>query len=409
MPNYTPGLAYGPGTVDWQRRVEPDELRRQRAGRAQAVLQENGIAAVLAGGQEYRRYLSGLSGPEFAPALWYVLFTARGETVSFMHAGYIMRAPEDSPWVSEWRIARSWLRGAPGVAASVHESRVFAADVKAELQRLGILDERIAIAGFDQYAWNALGDAGINITPGDPLLHEAMAVKTPMEIECFKMAGAITDRVWSTIARNVRAGMTDGEASALASAAGASAGADSTPVGFRAGPLVAERGIRGTNQILLPGQLAIVNACGTSFLGYKSCVYRTFAIDREPSSEETKWMTSLQERLGAVIDLLRPGRETGEAAMQFPPATTWGLQDEVEVLTMEIGHGIGLHQYEQPIINRQWSPQFPQEIQEGMVIAVEGREGRPGDATVRLENMVVVTEDGPLVIDRYPATITPLG
>jgi Xaa-Pro aminopeptidase len=406
---YAPALGYGPGLVDGQQRIEPSLLREERARRAQDVLRERGVSAFLVGGQEYRRYLTGLSGPEFAPALWYVLVTADGETVCFMHAGYIMRGPVDSPWISQWRIARSWLRGTPGSAACVAEAKEFASDVVVELKRLGIAGDQIAVAGFDQYAVSALTDAGVTVVPGDPLLHEAMAIKTPMELECLKMAGAITDRVWSVIARNVRAGMTDGEASSLASAAGASVGADVTPAGFRAGPLAAERGIRGTNQILLPGQLLYSNLCGTSYMGYKSCVYRTFTVDREPSAEEATWMARLHERLDAVIGRLRPGNETSDAAAEFPAATTWGLTDEVEVLTMEIGHGIGLHQYEQPIVNRQWSGRFPQEIKEGMVIAVEGREGKPGQATVRLENMVIVTKDGPVVIDRFPVHITPLG
>ena len=75
----------------------------------------------------------------------------------------------------------------------------------------------------------------------------------------------------------------------------------------------------------------------------------------------------------------------------------------------EIGHGIGLHAYEQPVINRQWSLEHPQEIQEGMVIAVEGHEGDPGRQVVRLEQMAVVTADGPQLIDRYPTGIIPVG
>ena len=119
-------------------------------------------------------------------------------------------------------------------------------------------------------------------------------------------------------------------------------------------------------------------------------------------------MERLQERLMAVIEQLRPGNTTADAARHFPPADTWGYDDEVQVLTAEIGHGIGLHVYEQPVVNRQWSLDHPQELKPGMVLAVEGREGIIGQSTVRLEQMVVITDDGPTLIDRYPTGIIPV-
>jgi Xaa-Pro aminopeptidase len=55
-----------------------------------------------------------------------------------------------------------------------------------------------------------------------------------------------------------------------------------------------------------------------------------------------------------------------------------------------------------PIINRQWSFKYPQVFEEGMTIAVEGREGERRVGGVRLENMLVVTKDGAEIMDRFP-------
>jgi len=103
-----------------------------------------------------------------------------------------------------------------------------------------------------------------------------------------------------------------------------------------------------------------------------------------------------------VIDCIKPGATTADAAKHFPPATSWGYKEEAEVLTMEIGHGIGLFQYEYPIINRQWSLENPQVFEAGMIVAVEGREGDHRMGGVRLENMLVVTENGAEIIDHFP-------
>jgi Xaa-Pro aminopeptidase len=142
--------------------------------------------------------------------------------------------------------------------------------------------------------------------------------------------------------------------------------------------------------------------CGVTYLGYRSCTYRTFIMGRKPNAREQDWYKKLLDRIDAVIDAIRPGGTTAEAARHFPPATSWGYKDEAEVLTMEIGHGVGLYQYQYPIINRQWSLENPQVFEPGMVIAVEAREGEPRVGGVRLENMVVVTDTGAEIIDHFP-------
>ncbi|MFQ5880639.1 MAG: M24 family metallopeptidase [Dehalococcoidia bacterium] len=150
--------------------------------------------------------------------------------------------------------------------------------------------------------------------------------------------------------------------------------------------------------------------CGTSFRGYTACLYRTFLMGRRPPDRERGWYDELRDRIDAVIDAIKPGNTTADAAQHFPPASKWGYKDEVEVLTVEFGHGIGLVQvgwpiavyYNIPVLNRQWSLKHPQVFEPGMVIAIEALEGEHRVGGVRLEDMVVVTEEGAELIDHYP-------
>ncbi len=402
MVRMAPRLTFGTSISDWQQRIDTERLRRERAEKARAVMRKRGIAALLAARADNTRYLTGLRGPEFAPQLWYVLFFAEGEPVVFHHAGWIEDYPSQVPWIAEWRLARAWLPGA-GPQAGDAEAKLFAKGIAGELAARGLAKEQLAVTAFDPRAQRALADAGVRTVEGASLMLEATATKTVDEIACLKQAFAITDAAWEAARRTLRVGARDTEASQAAIAAAWAAGADEVPpMRFRSGPLSFDRAYENTGRILQHGDLAYGAFCSVGYLGYKTCYYRTFSVGRPPDERARDWYRRLVERIDAVIGAIKPGNTTRDAAEKFAPAKTWGHTDEAELLTLEIGHGIGLYAYGYPVINRQWSLEHPQPFEAGMTIAIEGREGERGVGGVRLEDAVVVTEDGCELIDHWP-------
>ncbi len=407
MPRFLPPLTFGPGNVDWQDRIDFGRLRSQRAERMRDTLKKNNIPALLAAGDSNTRYLSGLTGPEFASGVWYVLFFAESDPVLFGHAGYIIHYQQECPWISQWRLARSWLNGICGPAAAAEEAEKFAADILEELTRRGLKDEPLALIGFDGLAQTALQDRGIAVKGGSALMLEATARKTDEELKCVRMATAMGETAWTEVLRHLRPGIQDTEMARICREAISRAGAETAKAGFRTGPLTWDRGIKDTGRFIQAGEILYGNACSTRYMGYGTCLYRTFFVGERPGKREEDWYKRLVDRLDAVIDAVRPGGTTADAARHFAPATTWGYKDELDVLTIEIGHGVGLRQYEMPVINRQWSLAHPQVFEPGMVIAIESREGEAGKGAVRLEDMVIVTENGAEIVDRFPRdTIT---
>jgi Xaa-Pro aminopeptidase len=398
-------LKFGTAIADWQERINVDRLRTGRAERARTVMRAHGVPAILAARPENTRYLTGLRGPEFQPQLWYVLFFAEHDPVVFHHAGWIHVYPEQAPWIKTWRLARAWFSGGGGAGPEVvaEESKLFAEGIAAELRERGLIGDQLAVVGFDGPAQAALGAAGVKVINGAPLMLEATKIKTPDEITCLQMAYQATDAAWERAWELLRPGVSGDEVAREALGAAIDAGAEEVPAGkFRSGPTSFDRGYEGGGRRLDMGDVAYGAFCGVTYLGYKSCYYRTFSIGREPTPEIRDMYRSLVDRLDAVIDEIRPGATTAHAARHFPPASTWGYADEAELLTLEIGHGVGLHHYGYPVINRQWSLRYPQVFEPGMTIAIEGREGAPGIGGVRLEDTVVVTEDGAELIDRWP-------
>jgi Xaa-Pro dipeptidase len=231
---------------------------------------------------------------------------------------------------------------------------------------------------------------------------EATARKTDEELKCVKMAVAVAETAWAKVLENLRPGIMDSELSRLGREAIANAGAEIPRFGIRSGPITCERGQRETGRFIQAGELLYGNVCSTRYMGYGACLYRTFFVGRKPDQQAIDWYKRLVDRLDAIIDAIRPGGTTADAARHFIPASTWGYEGELAVLTIEIGHGVGLRQYEMPVINRLWSLENPQEFEPGMVIAIESREGDVGERTVRLEDMVIVTERGAEIIDRFP-------
>ena len=139
--------------------------------------------------------------------------------------------------------------------------------------------------------------------------------------------------------------------------------------------------------------------------GYRSCYYRTFSCGKARQATHDAYKRAV-ENLYAVLDAIKPGVTTAEAARHFPDAEGeyWDYYDARaawQITTNHWGHGIGLSLYEIPLIWRGVSLDHPVELQEGMTMAVETQD-RDGAQGVRVEEMVVVRSDGVEVLSSWP-------
>ncbi|MBI4332642.1 MAG: aminopeptidase P family protein [Chloroflexi bacterium] len=401
MPRMASKLTFGNSIADWQERINVARMREQRAARARQIMRKHGVPALLAGTNDNIRYLTGLRGLAFAPQLRYVLFFAEHEPVVFEHAGWFQQMPDQAPWIKNWRIARSWLGGSPGPEATKEESDLFAAEIYEELKQRGLTGEKLGVVGVDNVGVGALERAKLHCSNAHALMQETRSIKNQDEINCLKMVAAIVESAWYKIWAALRPGVRDTDLNRQVSDALIEGGADDLRApSWLSGPLTFERGTASTGRIIQTGDLVYPALCGISYLGYASCNYRTFIVGRKPNDKEKDWYKRLLDRIDAIIDAIKPGATTADAAKHFPPASSWGYKDEVEVLSVEIGHGLGIvGSYDLPVIARQWSLKHPQVFETGMTLAVESLEGEHRVGGVRLENMVVVTENGGEIMD----------
>ncbi len=405
------GLMFGPMMNDTQEGINFDRMRKDRAAKARKEMNKVGIANMLVTGAGNVRYLTSYIWMEFQPDLSYTLFFGDHPDgcIVYAHAGAHQQMPDQVPWVKEWRPARAWLSGTPGAAATADEAKLFATEIKEELKKRGQVKEKLGIVGFDEIARDALRAEGLKLVEAWPVLLEASKCKTIDEINCLHMTGTLCSAGWQKFKEIARPGISTGWAHRQVSEHMYSLGAEYVGGVVFSGPATFPRDLPLLGRVMEYGDMVTYPLCATRFMGYTSCTYRCFKIGQKPNEKEKEWYRIMLETLENAIDASRIGNTTADAAKFFPKASHWGWKDEVELLTVEIGHGIGITRvgastvsYNMPIINNQWSPKHPQPFEEGMVISYESLQGEWRVGGARIELMAVVTKDGPEILDSFP-------
>jgi Xaa-Pro dipeptidase len=162
-----------------------------------------------------------------------------------------------------------------------------------------------------------------------------------------------------------------------------------------------------TDRLIRPGDPAYFDIIH-SFIGYRTCYYRTFTVgssthpQREAYKKARQWMDD-------TIEMLKPGMSTDQAAKQLPKASEIGFENEMAAFGLNFCHGLGLGLHERPLISRLNSFAEPYELKAGMVFAVETFcPASDGTSAARIEEMVVLTPEGAKIISLYPAKELPV-
>jgi len=393
-------LRFGPAGVDFQERINFARMREYRKTRAMAKLKEHGIAAALLTTAENSRYVAGVRWPaHVGPSEYGVLaFAEDPDPIVYHIAGTHLHLRYHCPWIKPENIRlgyRLWGLGM-GRPAIEFKAKQFAKDIKQELVERHLEKEKFGVDSVSDAIRAALEAEGLNIVSASDALMEARMIKSEDEVNCLKMAGAIVDMAWWQFYRALRPGITAREVAAKAFEALWKNGAESAGmVSIRTGPDTAPiyLGTTPTDRIIQYGDMVYADIYGVQFAGYRTCYYRTFKVGCKPTEKEKEWYKKTREPLYAVMDAIKPGATTADAAKHFLPPSAYGASSEEEIM-FNLCHGIGLGQYEVPVTSRTTSFKFPQVYEKGMTMACETMFGEPGVGGCRLENVIVVTDNG---------------
>ena len=221
-------------------------------------------------------------------------------------------------------------------------------------------------------------------------------VKDASEIDALRKAGAAIDRVHSRVPDFLVPGRSEADvAGDIAEAIVAEGHSEVAFVIVGSGPHGADPHHSYSDRELRVGDIVVVDIGGAYEPGYNSDSTRTYSIG-EPSAEVAQQYSVLQRAQRAAVEAVRPGvtAEEVDAAARDVLAEA-GL---AEYFVHRTGHGIGLSVHEEPYIVA--GNDLP--LQAGMAFSVEPGIYFPGRWGARIEDIVVVGDDGALSLNHRP-------
>jgi Xaa-Pro aminopeptidase len=359
------------------------EIARRRAA-FRRVVDENGCDAALVfsaqGHNQTFRYLT-----NFTPVLgdmWAVVGSSDPIDciVNFTWELDAARAlPPSDRWTGEFDAV-------PAVAAAVAAAR----------------PARLGVDGFDRIPLRAVNEIRRQL-PDVELVDVGATVaavrrrKSALEIALLREAARIADAAFDSVRGGLREGQTEHEISAELGHVVQRLGA---PWAF---PPCVQADLEEPAVIRMPtakhvsAQDSLMIDIGPEWEGYQADAARTYVLGKPNELQQRAW-DAVRRAYDAAVELVRPGvpcHDVDRAARAV-------IDEAGFVLRHRIGHGIGLAtSFEWPSMDSEAAPLEP-----GMVICIEPSVVQPGAGTMKIEDDLLVTEDGCEVLTRSPLTLS---
>jgi Xaa-Pro dipeptidase len=405
-----PIQAPGRMQVDFEERVDFRRLHAYRIGRTRQALARSGLGALLVFDQHNIRYISGTVIGEWArdKLIRYCLLTGPGEPWVWDFGSAARHHRLYAPWLlpDHCRAGMVGMRGAVPPTAGLFEQA--AREIKGLLTREGVADMPVGIDVVEPPFLFALQKEGIVVRDGQQVMLEARVIKNADELTLLNMAAAMGDGVYQDIFEALKPGVRENEIVALANKRLYEMGSDCVEaINAISGERCSPHPHNFTDRMLRPGDQAYFDII-QSFVGYRTCYYRTFSVGRATAAQHSAYKKA-REWMDSAIELIKPGVSTERIAKCFPKAQEIGFESEMAAFGLNFCHGLGLGLHERPIISRLNSLDDPMELKEGMVFAVETYcPATDGISAARIEEEVIVTPKGAQIITLFPAEELPI-
>jgi Xaa-Pro aminopeptidase len=263
-----------------------------------------------------------------------------------------------------------------------------------------LADELSGRVGFEAdavtyAAYQALDAGGLELVPRRGVVEELRAVKDEAELDLIRRAGEITSEAFERLSQEPFVGRTEKQVAWRLESLYHELGADGPafPTIVAAGPNGATPHAHTSDQQIPDGTTVVIDSAA-AFGGYVSDCTRTFATGDLPEELAHAYELTKQAQQ-AGLDAVRPGvggREADAAARDIITGAGYG-----EHFGHGLGHGLGILVHETPRL----SQESDDVLEVGNVVTVEPGIYLPGLGGIRIEDLVIVREDGPEILTTF--------
>jgi Xaa-Pro aminopeptidase len=261
--------------------------------------------------------------------------------------------------------------------------------------RIAFEASALAYAGYE-----TLAGGGLDLVPTRRLVERLRAVKDEEELKAIRGAAAIADAAFARLAEERFVGRTERELAWRMEQLLHDEGAHglSFPVVVAAGPTGATPHGKPGDRTIEAGETVVVDA-GAVLDGYSSDCTRTFATGELPEELDRAYRVCLEAQLAglAAVRAGVSGVDADAAARNVIEEAGFG-----EAFGHGLGHGVGLEVHEEPVLRRESSDV----LEPRNVVSVEPGIYLSGLGGIRIEDLVIVTEDGAEVLTPFTKELT---
>jgi Xaa-Pro aminopeptidase len=391
--------------VDYEQRVDFGRLRDYRVARATAALEASECGAFLLFDFYNIRYTTQtwIGGALGDKMIRYALLVRGREPVLWDFGSAVKHHKAYSPWIPEENYRAGFLGFRGAVAPSVGLMETAVAEIKSLLVEAGVADLPVGVDLVEPPFLFEMQRQGLTVVDAQQHMLDARVIKSTDEITLLTQAVAMVDGVYQDIVEALKPGVRENEIVALANQRLYAMGSDQVEaVNAISGERCNPHPHNFTDRLIRPGDQAFFDIIH-SYNGYRTCYYRTFAVGSSTAPQRAAYQQA-REWMDRGIDGIRAGVGTDEVAALLPRAEDFGFDSEMEAFGLQFAHALGLGLHERPIISRLNSMKEPVELQVGMVFALETYcPASDGYSAARIEEEIVITDDGPVVLTLFPA------
>jgi Xaa-Pro dipeptidase len=238
------------------------------------------------------------------------------------------------------------------------------------------------------------GAPSFQVVSATPVTAGCRMIKSAHEVECLRIAGAATVRVYAAVYKALAEGMTQKDVNALIQAGYARVGfpgeADLNIGEYTALPHGSD-----SPQTIRKGTIIMLDD-GCSVQGYTSDITRTFVIGT-PTDKMRRVFEIVQRAQKAALSAAKPGvpNDAIDAAARKVIVDA-GYGPGFKYFTHRVGHGLGLemHEWNYLVANNMYGWDAHPRLQAGMVFSDEPGIYIRGEFGIRLEDDLHVTDTG---------------